>query len=81
VIFRVAAIVVLAFVFLALLRIARVSFERRRRRKADRGAAAELVRDPVCGTWIDQRLALSGRRAGETVSVCSENCRRRLESA
>ena len=80
-IFRVAAVVVLAFVFLALLRVARVSFERWRRSPTARAAPAELVRDPVCGTWIDRRLALSGRRAGQTVSVCSESCRRRLESA
>ncbi len=40
----------------------------------------EMVRDPVCGTWIDRRLALAGRRDGETVSVCSEECRRQLEA-
>jgi len=42
---------------------------------------AEMVRDPVCGTWIDRSLALSARRGGETVPVCSENCRNRLEAA
>jgi hypothetical protein len=39
----------------------------------------EMVRDPVCGTWIDRRLALPGARAGETVPVCSEKCRAALE--
>ncbi len=35
----------------------------------------EMVRDPICGTWIDRRLALTAERAGETVLVCSEKCR------
>jgi hypothetical protein len=35
----------------------------------------EMVRDPICGTWVDRRLALTARRAGETVLVCSEKCR------
>ena len=40
----------------------------------------EMVRDPVCGTWLDRRLAVPARRDGETVSVCSDDCRRRLEA-
>ena len=34
-----------------------------------------LVRDPVCGTYIDQTRALMHRRKGETHYFCSENCR------
>ena len=41
---------------------------------------AEMVRDPVCGTWVDRRLALVVERAGETVPVCSEKCRASLEA-
>jgi YHS domain-containing protein len=40
-----------------------------------------MVRDPVCGVWIDRRLALSARRGGEIVPVCSEKCLRQLEAA
>ena len=40
----------------------------------------EMVRDPVCGTWIDRKLALTARRGEETVTVCSEACLRRLEA-
>ena len=40
----------------------------------------EMVRDPVCGTWIDRKLAVTARRGSETVSVCSEACLRRLEA-
>ena len=51
-------------------------------RPAPRGVLeGEMVRDPVCGTWLDRRLALAARRGGETVSVCSEDCRRRLEAS
>ncbi len=42
---------------------------------------AEMVRDPVCGTWVDRSIALSGRRGGAVVPVCSEECRRVLERA
>ncbi|HTY41057.1 MAG TPA: hypothetical protein VMH79_04210 [Thermoanaerobaculia bacterium] len=42
---------------------------------------AELVRDPVCGTWIDRAIALTARREGRDVPVCSEACRRELEKA
>ena len=41
---------------------------------------AEMIRDPVCGTWIDRRLAVFGRRGGEMVPVCSDTCRRTLEA-
>ncbi len=40
----------------------------------------EMIRDPVCGTWVDRKLALTARRGEETVSVCSEACLRRLEA-
>ena len=78
---RFALLVTVAFLLLGLLRMARPSFERWRSRFAHRPHEAELIRDPVCGTWIDSRIAVSGRRGGEVVPVCSENCRRRLESA
>jgi YHS domain-containing protein len=41
----------------------------------------EMVRDPVCGTWIDRKLALAARRGGETIPVCSPECQRSLEAA
>ena len=42
---------------------------------------AEMVRDPVCGTWIDRSIALTGSRGGVAVPVCSDECRRALERA
>jgi hypothetical protein len=42
---------------------------------------AEMVRDPVCGTWVDRGIAVTGRRGGEAVAVCSEECRKALERA
>ncbi len=41
----------------------------------------EMVRDPVCGTWIDRKLALPAQRGGETIAVCSRECQRSLEAA
>jgi hypothetical protein len=42
---------------------------------------AEMVRDPVCGTWIDRGIALTAEKSGEVVAVCSEQCRKTLERA
>jgi hypothetical protein len=39
----------------------------------------EMVRDPVCGTWIDRGIALNVHKGGQDVAVCSEDCRRTLE--
>ncbi len=41
----------------------------------------DMIRDPVCGTWLDRRLALPARSGASTVAVCSEECRRQLEAA
>jgi hypothetical protein len=41
----------------------------------------EMARDPICGAWFDRRLAVTGRRGGVPVEVCSEGCRRRLEAS
>jgi hypothetical protein len=77
----------LALVFLALgvLRVARLLLDagagrRRPSRPSPSRVESEMVRDPVCGTWIDRRLALAGMRAGRSVPVCSEKCRRALEA-
>jgi hypothetical protein len=40
----------------------------------------EMVRDPVCGAWVDRRLAIVSSAGGESVALCSEGCRRQLES-
>jgi hypothetical protein len=47
---------------------------------APRALEGEMVRDPVCGTWLDRRLAVAARRGSDTVAVCSDDCRRRLEA-
>ncbi len=37
--------------------------------------AVKLVRDPVCGTYVPPRAALSLTSAGSTYYFCSEECR------
>ena len=46
----------------------------------DRSAAApvKLMRDPVCGTYVSPRTALSVTAAGRTHYFCSEECRARF---
>ena len=76
------------FLFLTVLRGLRIFFAAFFRSQGWPGAArpggtreAEMVRDPVCGTWIDRGIALLGRKGAEVVPVCSEECRHRLEAA
>lgn len=38
-------------------------------------AATKLVRDPVCGTYVQPRTSLSIAAAGSTHYFCSEECR------
>lgn len=78
---RFALVLVLVFLVLAVLRIARLLLASQRTGRAPAHPVEnEMVRDPICGTWIDRRLALAGTRSGITVPVCSEKCRRALES-
>ncbi len=81
---RVALFLFAVLAVLTVLRALRVLtaalFPRFPRRDTRSGAIeGEMVRDPVCGTWIDRRLALAARNGGEWIPVCSEQCRQRLE--
>ncbi|HYB53364.1 MAG TPA: hypothetical protein VEG84_05835 [Thermoanaerobaculia bacterium] len=83
---RVAVFLALLFFILMMLRALRQLLESffsppSRPRTARREVAGEMVRDPVCGTWIDRRLALPAGRGNDSVSVCSEECRHALEVA
>jgi len=81
---RIAIILFVVFAVLLVLRVVRVLAAGHSPRP---GAArppdaveGEMVRDPVCGTWIDRRLALAARSSGEWVPVCSEKCRTQAEA-
>ena len=85
---RAILLVFALFAALLVLRGLRIFFEAFRRRDAvprpsssPAREGGDMIRDPVCGTWIDRRLALPARRGGETISVCSETCRRSLEAS
>jgi uncharacterized protein len=41
----------------------------------------QMVRDPVCGTFVVQSRALSATAGGETAWFCSEACRREWKAA
>jgi hypothetical protein len=85
---RLVLVLFVVFLFLTVLRGLRIFFAAVFRPQAPGRTAraggtreGEMVRDPVCGTWIDRNLAVLGRKAGEPVPVCSEKCRRALEAA
>lgn len=83
---RVVLVVFLVFLFLTVLRGLRIFLAAFLRQPGSRGARplprdGEMVRDPVCGTWVDRRLAVMGQRDGQPVAVCSDQCRLRLEAS
>lgn len=80
---RLALLLFLVLAVLLAIRVLRVvsailSAARRRPSASAEAVEGEMVRDPVCGTWIDRRLALAARKADEWIPVCSETCRARL---
>jgi YHS domain-containing protein len=79
---RVVLFLLVLFLILLVLRALRIFLARLAARTGGGPAIhGEMVRDPVCGTWIDRRLAIAGRRGGEWLPVCSEKCREKLEEA
>ena len=79
---RIALVLLLLFFALLALRVLRFVIDRARGPgRGSRPALQEMVRDPICGIWIDRRIAISGRRGGQWLPVCSEKCRKVLESA
>ena len=43
--------------------------------------AVKLVKDPVCGTFVTPRAALSVTTGGSTHYFCSEECRSKFRQA
>jgi hypothetical protein len=84
---RAILLVFALFSLLVVLRGLRIFFEAVRRhgamprRKSEGAREADMVRDPVCGTWIDRTVALPARRGDAIIPVCSDGCRRSLEAA
>lgn len=84
--FRVALFFALLFAVLFLWRVLRhvahvlLGPQGRPASRGPRAGEQEMVRDPVCGAWVDRRVAIAGSAGGESVALCSERCRRELES-
>jgi len=81
---RIALLIFLVLAILLVVRVLRVfaaAFLSRPGAKPPDAVEGEMVRDPVCGTWIDRRLALAAKSSGQWVPVCSEKCRASAESA
>ncbi len=48
------------------------------RKNAPRGAANYMVKDPVCGMYMDSRLAVRLERGKEATYFCSEECKNKF---
>jgi len=40
-----------------------------------------MMKDPVCGTYVDVAAAVTGNRGGKNYFFCSEECRQKFASA
>ena len=49
-----------------------------RNAKTSKETANKMVKDPVCGMYLDPRLALPVESKKETLYFCSEDCRRKF---
>jgi uncharacterized protein len=47
-------------------------------RGAGKETANKMVKDPVCGMYLDPRLALPVESGKETIYFCSEDCRKKF---
>jgi uncharacterized protein len=43
-----------------------------------KGAANYMVKDPVCGMYMDSRLAIRLQKSNETFYFCSEECKKKF---
>jgi hypothetical protein len=77
--FRVAIFLVVLFLVLFVARVLRLWLGSILRGGRTRALEGEMVRDPVCGVWIDRRLAMEAVARSGTVPVCSEACRTALQ--
>jgi len=76
---RVAILLVVLFLVLFVARVLRLWLGSILRRRGTRALEGEMVRDPVCGVWIDRRLAMEAVARSGKVPVCSEACRTALQ--
>jgi YHS domain-containing protein len=49
-------------------------------RQAEKTSANKMVKDPICGMYLDPRLAVSFKNKSETVYFCSDECRRKFKA-
>lgn len=47
-------------------------------RQRSREIRGVMMKDPVCGMYVDVRAALSGRKDGKDFYFCSEDCRKQF---
>jgi hypothetical protein len=76
---RVAIFLVALFLVLFVARVLRLLLASVLQGRRARTLEGEMVRDPVCGVWIDRRLAVEAVARSGTVPVCSEACRLALQ--
>lgn len=54
------------------------SARRPNRKRPANGAANYMVKDPVCGMYMDSRIAVRLEKGSETTYFCSEECKKKF---
>lgn len=52
--------------------------KRKKGKKHPQAALEEMKKDPICGTYLPEKQAISLKQEGETYYFCSEDCRQKF---
>ena len=72
---RILAALLLVWVFQRFLSVLLRNFKKAGSNATPENPANQMVKDPVCGMYMDSRLAVRIERKNEAFYFCSEDCR------
>jgi YHS domain-containing protein len=77
ILFRILGLFFLVWVFQRVLSLFLGASKSNRAKDNSAGASNHMVKDPVCGMYMDSRLAVRLDRKSEEFYFCSEECRQK----
>jgi uncharacterized protein len=80
IIFRVLGIVFFVWLFRRLLSSLLGSAKKSQPQETPGSVATQMVKDPVCGMYMDSRLAVRLEKRSENFYFCSEECKKKYLS-
>jgi YHS domain-containing protein len=74
---QIALFLFVAYMFRRLIAGFAKSSNRAQKGNGSQDAANRMVKDPVCGMYMDARLAIRLERRSEVIHFCSEECKKK----